>query len=458
MSKKKADAAVTGAKFVEGLSFGLKFDYKPTVDDHEYVLQENTEERIHTSDDAVTHKLVNSENLEALKALQPEYAGKINFCYIDPPYNTGNTAGFVYKDSFRNKADSERHSTWLTFMAERLFLTKELLTQDGVITISIDDREVHYLRLLCDEIFGENNFIAQMIVDGGTQKNNAKLVSVTHEYLLVYAKDLKFMNKEQVKWRKKREGIEVLLAKYEKLKLKHGSKYDAISAELKEWVKDQPFTKRLKVFHMADKDGLYTYADLSAPGNGPRFDVLHPITGKPCQVPSRGWGTSPENIQSLIAANQIIFGVDETFQPLKKMRLRNTPDQVERSILAYPSRSSTHLLEKMLGRRNSFNNPKNLDYITDIIRLMSKEDAIVLDYFAGSGTTGHAVLNLNEEENSRRTFIMVTNNESNIYDDVTYPRMKAAITGQYLNGESHKKFDANLTTFTSCVYNGDYDQ
>lgn len=453
MNTDNENVNIVDPQFFDGLNFGLKFNYKPTLTTDNFLLTEKDGEKIVVASDGVTHELIESDNLLALKALHKEYENKIGFCYIDPPYNTGNKNGFAYKDSFRNKADIERHSTWLTFIAERLILTKTLLADDGVIAISIDDREVHYLRVLCDEIFGENNFIAQLVVDGGTVKNNAKLISTTHEYLLVYAKNLRHLTKEKTKWRKKREGVDVLLKKYNQLKKLHGDDYTQISTILKQWVKTQKFTKRLKVFYNADAKGLYTYADLSAPGNGPRFDVLHPVTGKPCQVPSRGWGTSYENIQQLISEDKIIFGKNETFQPLRKLHLKEEKDQVERSILSYPSRSSTHLLERMLGKRNSFNNPKNLNFIQDIIELMSKDDSIVLDYFAGSGTTGHAVLNLNEQHvNSNRKFVLVTNNENKIYDEVTYPRLKATITGQYLNGENKKSLNANLTTYTVSPY------
>jgi adenine-specific DNA-methyltransferase len=433
-------------------AFGLRWEYKPTEVAASYALTERVKERVHTDDAAVTHTLVQGDNLHALWALHDDLVGQVDFCYIDPPYNTGNTEanGFTYKDSFRNKADRDRHSTWLTFMHERLLLTHDLLSSRGIIAISIDDREIHYLRMLCDEIFGEINFIAQMIVDGGNPKNNARFISTTHEYLLVYAKDMAHLSKIKARWRKKREGIDLLLAQYQALKRKHRSDHAAITADLKKWMKTAPLSKRLKVFFNSEPRGLYTYADLSAPGNGARYEVLHPVTGKPCALPSRGWGLAEGKLQALIDDDRVLFGEDETIQPMRKLFLKRENDQVEHSIIAYPSRTPTHLIEKMLGRRNAFNNPKNLDFISDVIRLMCPEDGVVLDYFAGSGTTGHAVLMLNAESpTSRRKFVLATNNENNIYSDVCYPRLRAAITGQWLNGTSHKGLGGNLSAFTA---------
>ena len=430
-------------------SFGLNFSYNSKVDETQYRLVANKRQSLNNHPGAITHTLIKGENLATLKLLESELQGKIDLCYIDPPYNTGGDAksGFTYKDSFRNSGDGERHSTWLTFIYDRLTVTHGLLSERGVIAISIDDSEVAYLRLLCDEVFGEANFIAQVVVDGGNLKNNARFISTTHEYLLLYARNLNKLNATGVKWRHRREGIELLLAQHEELLGKYPGDYAKISKELKQWSKTAPIGKRLKVFFNSDARGLYTYADLSAPGVGARYNVTHPVTGKSCVLPSRGYGLSQEKMLKLIEEDMIIFGIDESSQPLKKLYLKDESDQVQRSIMAYPSRSSTHLLEKMLGKRNSFNNPKNLEFISDIISLTCPADGLVLDYFAGSGTTGHAVLLLNEE-GAQRKFILVTKDENQIYDEVTLPRLRAAITGDWLDGSQHQPLQANLETFT----------
>lgn len=388
----------------------------------------------------LNHILIKSENstflANELKENSFNLLGNVDLCYIDPPYNTGNTeaTNFTYNDSFGSS------QKWLKFMEERLTPLKELLKPTGVVIVSIDDSEVHRLRVLMDEIFGERNFIAQLVIDGGTQKNNARFFSTTHEYMLVYANNITQLYKSGIKWRKQRDGIELLLAEYEKTKKQHGAKYSAITSHLKTWVKTAPLSKRLKVFYNADAKGLYTYADLSTPSSGATYDVLHPVTGKACQVPSRGWGISEKKMGTLIDEGMIIFGADEKAQPMKKLYLQHRKDQVQKSIMEYPSRSSTHLLEKILGKRSSFNNPKNLQMMKNLISLTVPEDGVVLDYFAGSGTTGHAVIELNAEEKTSRKFVLVTNNENNIFDTVTLPRLQKVL--------ETKKHHDGLTVFT----------
>lgn len=387
--------------------------------------------------DSLSHLLINAENTIALDYFrngknQDNLLGQVDLCYIDPPYNTGNspTTGFVYNDSMKQEALAigvNHHKYWLSFMERRMEPVVPLLKDTGIIIVSIDDSEVHRLRVLMDKIFGECNFIAQVIVDGGNPKNNARLFSVTHEYMLVYAKNKAALLKSGIKWRKYREGIDLVLDEYNKKKKSFGTDYEAFTAHMKAWMKGKPLSKRLKVFFNVDARGLYTYADLSTPGKGPRYDVLHPLTGLPCQVPARGWGMSEEKIQALIDEDRVIFGADHTYQPLKKLYLEKKKDQVQKAILDYPSRSSTHLLEKVLGKRSAFNNPKNLDMMTDLIAMVCPSGGTVLDYFAGSGTTGHATVLANKIDGGSRRFVLVTNNENNIFNDVTLPRIQFAL-------------------------------
>jgi adenine-specific DNA-methyltransferase len=397
----------------------------------------------------VTHDLFCVDNEKFLDYAAKPYASSIDFCYIDPPYNTGNSfrTGFTYHDAFHKKGDGNRHKSWLVFMKPRLKKTLPLLKKTGVIAISIDDSEIHRLRVLCDEVFGEKNFVAQIVVDGGAMKNNAKLLSVTHEYLLVYAKNLPALLASGRKWRVKRDGIDILRAKEKELRKKHKTDYTTLSLELKKWMKTSPLSKRLKVFYNADAGGLYTSADLSTPNSKRFYSYPHPITGKPVKTPSRGWGMDYGQLKAMAEAGEILFFEDEKRQPMKKLYLSDTNDQVVRSIMSFPSRTSTHLLEKMLGRRSSFSNPKNLDYISHLVDLICPKDGVVLDYFAGSGTTGHAVENLNASTGATRKFILCTNNENKIYDDVTKPRLIAAVTGFWGDGSKHKFSGEGLSEF-----------
>ena len=403
----------------------------------------------------MNHKVYNGDNIDFLNTLNEDDTNKnsVDFCYIDPPYNTGNTKNFVYRDNFRKDDARTKHQVWLDWIEKRLVKTVPLLKPTGVIAVSIDDKEVHHLRLLMDKVFGEDNFIAQVIVDGGNMKNNAKLISVSHEYLLVYGKSVSALTKAKTVWRQEREGLAAVRRKEKQLRKKHKEDYATISAEMKEWLKGAKVPKRLRLFHNADAKGLYTYADLSAPGAGARYDVLHPESWKPVMVPSRGWGLTEEKMQALITDDMIIFGAGpdgHLRQPFKKLYLKDGKDQVIRSIMSYPSRTSTHLLEQILGERGLFNNPKNLDFMKFLVDTMCPEDGVVLDYFAGSGSTGHAVLDLNEDSAlSERVFILCTNNENGIHDRVTKPRLDAVVSGKWLNGKVYPaKTDASIEYIT----------
>lgn len=389
------------------------------------------------------HSVYNADNLVFLDHLIKEGTREqsVDLCYIDPPYNTGNSKSFVYTDKFKKDDSRSKHEVWSDWLEERLVKSLPLLKDTAVVAVSIDDKEVHYLRLLLDKVFGENNFIAQIVVDGGNMKNNARFISTSHEYLLVYAKNLAVLSKSEILWRQERDGLAIIRRQETKLRKKHKTDYATISTEMKAWLKTVKVSPRLKMFHGVDKRGLFTYADLSAPSSGQRYDVLHPDTWQPVTIPSRGWGLTEDKMQNLLLEDGVIFGegVDGHLkQPLKKLYLKDGKDQVIRSVLSYPARTSTHMLEKILGERGLFNNPKNLDLMKFLVDTMCPENGVVLDYFAGSATTGHAVLDLNSENpDIQRSFILCTNNENGIYDKVTRPRLETVLTGQWKKGKPH---------------------
>ena len=267
--------------------------------------------------------LVQGDNLEALKALLPYYAGKVKCIYIDPPYNTGNE-GWVYNDNVnspemrawlgkvvgKEAEDLSRHDKWLCMMYPRLRLLKEFLSEDGVIIVSIDDNEVNGLRFLLNEILGTKNFIAQIIWDK-TRKNDAKLFSVGHEYAVVYAHNLSLLRARQTVWREPKPGAAEILRQY-RIWRNQGLSASEIQTELRDWYKaldDDDPSKKLSRHKWVDDEGIWRDRDLYWPGGGgPRYDVLHPVTKLPCKVPDRGWGfASPEAFQELIDANLIFF-------------------------------------------------------------------------------------------------------------------------------------------------------
>ena len=297
--------------------------------------------------------LVHGDNLEALKALLPYYAGQVKCIYIDPPYNTGNE-GWVYNDNVNSpemrdwlgkavgseSEDLSRHDKWLCMMYPRLQLLKEFLRQDGVIIVSIDDFEAHNLRYLLNEVYGPGNFIAQLVWEK-TRKNDAKLFSAAHEYLVVYARSLARLRELKTRWREAKPGADEIMAKYYELRSKHGTAYAEMEAALAEWYKSLPSgdpSKTLSRYRHIDSDGVWWDRDISWPGGGgPRYDVLHPVTNKPCVVPEAGWRfATAEVMQDQIRKRLVEFREDETNPPFRKAYLFPLDEEiVEDAYLLY---------------------------------------------------------------------------------------------------------------------------
>lgn len=402
--------------------------------------------------------VIEGDNLEALKLLQKSYAGKVKLIYIDPPYNTGKD--FVYPDNFRDsiknyleltgQLDSEGrksttnsetsgrfHTDWLNMMLPRLKLAKTLLRRDGVILISIDNQEISNLRLLCDEIFGTENFVSCMIWEKG-RKNDAKLVSNGHEYVLVYANSLGYLQELKVKWREEKPGAREIWERYLELRALHGANDRAIERDLQSWFSSLPKThpsKKWSRYKRVDKNGPWRDRDISWPGGGgPRYDVEHPETKLPCKVPERGWIYSdPAEMQRQIKLGLVEFRADHLEPPFRKAHIRPIPEedelefdlddvaedvdneseeefanQVRGSYFYKQSQVSVKALRQLMGAK-VFNNPKDFEEIARLIEYTTQNDpdAIVLDFFAGSGTTGQAVWSLNVQDGGNRRFILV---------------------------------------------------
>lgn len=378
--------------------------------------------------DAPNHIIIEGDNLEALTALTYTHEGKIDVIYIDPPYNTGNK-DFVYNDNYVDAEDGYRHSKWLSFMSRRLKIAKRLLSDKGVIFISIDDNEQANIKLLCDEVFGIYNFIAQMIWQQG-KKHIGSFVGVNHEYMLVYAKSKEIINDNQNKWKQRKEGLDKIYAVYDRLKQNYGDDYESIEREIKDWFATLPENDPAygsKHYNRIDFRGLFFAADISqGTGNGPRYDVLHPVTHKPVAKPAGGWRYAFETMQMLLKEERIYFGDDETTVPCRKRYLKETEYELPSSVFYRDGRGASKELETILGSKK-FNNPKDRNEIARILNF--RENSTILDFFAGSGTTLHATMQLNEEDKGHRQCILVTNNENNICEEVTYERNKRVING-----------------------------
>lgn len=401
--------------------------------------------------DETENIFIEGENLEVLKVLQKSYFGKVKMIYIDPPYNTGNDS-FIYPDKFsESKADYEKrvgdkdedgyvtkdgmfkknskengqyHSNWLNMMMPRLYLAKNLLRQDGVIFVSIDDNEVHNLRLLMNEVFGEENFVAQFIWDGG-RKNDSKKVSVGHEYILVYSKiNLDFS--DETLWRERKEGIDSIYKEYENLKIKHHFDFEKVSQELNVWfnsLKEENPAKKHKHYRFADENGVYFPSDLSGPDDGrknrPRYKVIHPITKKEVSIPSRGWRWEEVRMIEEIKNNRVHFGMDETTVPNGKVYLKENEYQAPSSVFYKDRRAASGLLKNLMGEK-VFDFPKDYSIIKRLINLVIRENDIVLDFFAGSGSTAEAVLEYSLEQKLSSKFILVQLPELTDIDSKAY--------------------------------------
>ena len=385
--------------------------------------------------DTTQNVYIEGDNLEVLKLLQKSYYSSIKMIYIDPPYNTGDD--FVYKDNFHDnvknylqltgQVDDEGnristntdksgryHTDWLNMMYPRLKLARNLLKDDGVIFISIDDNEVHNLRKICDEIFGEDNFVSCTIWQK-SKKGDAKLIAKTHEYVLVYAKN-KASIIDSGSWRTKKEGADEVLHKYEEIKNKYPNQHDKISEEMHKWYKnlksDNP-QKDHEHYKYSDSRGLYFPDNFAGPDDGresrPRYDILHPITQKSCKKPATGWRWDEKRTIDALSIDPplIYFGIDETTIPCRKSYLKNNTFEPFSSVFYRDGRSASKALDNLFGVK-AFNFPKDSNVLLTLIELVSKnKNDIILDFFSGSGTTAHAIMQLNAEDGGKRKYICV---------------------------------------------------
>lgn len=372
--------------------------------------------------------LIEGDNLHSLKLLEKTHTGRIDVIYIDPPYNTKNKE-FVYDDRRIGEEDAYRHSMWLSFMEQRILILKRLLSERGVIFISIDDNEQANLKLLCDEILGEKNFIAMAIHKNNSSKNQAKFLSVSTEYVLIYAKNINELkslyadNKDG--WKLRKKGASDVNKKFQELK-KAGFSLEEIETAIKDMYRIPKYS-HLSRWNKVNEYGVFKDADLSR-ANGPKdYTIINPETGKECVIPDRGWGKSYEELLRLQSEGLIWYG-DPNTPPGMISYITGDDFSVPDSFWYYDNSIDTKLIRKLFGK-DAFNNPKPLDMIISILEMIMYRDCTVLDVFAGSGTTGHAVLELNKIDGGNRRFILCTNNENNICEEVTYQRIKRVIEG-----------------------------
>ncbi len=369
--------------------------------------------------DETKNIFIEGENLEVLKVLQKSYFGKVKMIYIDPPYNTGNDS-FIYPDKFsetkaeyqkrvgdkdeegyltkdgmfrkNSKENGQYHSNWLNMMYPRMFLAKNLLRQDGVIFVSIDDNEVHNLRMMMNEVFGEENFVAEIPWQARQSIQNDIDISSSHEYILVYAKIRRQTNR----------------------RLKESNK--------KIWYKEKSFACYPSLldkgkFSNPDNDfrGIWKADPFDAPNIRPNltYPIINPNTNESFMPPyGRCWRTSEDEYKRLLDDDRIVFGKIGNSKPQlkvfyeEKKEFGSTPNTWFDGNTYGTATKGTKLIQKLFYN-SPFDTPKPIELIKKLLLLSTQKNDLILDFFSGSGTTAHAVMNLNKEDGSNRKYICV---------------------------------------------------
>jgi adenine-specific DNA-methyltransferase len=378
--------------------------------------------------DASQNFFIEGDNLEVLKLLQKAYFGKVKLIYIDPPYNTGKE--FVYPDRYaenfdtyleytgQKDADGKRfstntesagrfHSKWLNMMYPRLHLARNLLTEDGVVLMSIDENEVHNLKNLADQIFGQTNYAGE-IVWKNSSKNDQAYISMQHEYILCYAKS-KEVNSG--KWEERKEGLEDIYKAFEEFKNARGKDWDAIHKDALDWYNQFPESNPIysnKHYNWMDDRGVYFASDISGPTYGQyRYDLTHPKTKKVCKEPASGWRYPEETMRQRVKDDLVHFGPDHTTVPCNKTYLKDAEMQSISSVKFRDGRGASNRLKALFGEK-VFTNPKDEILLKEIFKALNiSNDDLILDFFAGSGSTAHAAFELNRETGSEVKTILV---------------------------------------------------
>ena len=386
---------------------------------------------------------IEGDNLDALKLLQETYLGKVKLIYIDPPYNTGSDA-FVYDDDFtvtgtefseasgqrdedgnllfdmrvNNETNGRFHTDWLNMLYPRLRLAKDLLSDDGVIFISIDNCEFANLTKICNEIFGVGNFVDCITWNTRVPKNDNKGLGNIHQYILVYVKN-KNTNRQ---FTMQKDGLEDVFELLDKLK-RQGVPIPEAEEELKKFYNKKGYDRGITLYNALD-DNYQPWGkiNMSWPNSdtfGPTYDVLHPATHLPTKKPDRGWRWNKETFDRHLdyehtikrhdgsyVCGDIWFAKDENTQPSSIKYLRDVSKMLLRTIISLKSDGGVEL-EGLFGGKSIFSNPKPTALVELLIDSIKEHDAIFMDFFSGSATTAHAIMHLNAVDGGHRQYIMV---------------------------------------------------
>jgi len=417
------------------------------------VLKEVKNKEIITDKNKPVNLLIESDNYHALSVLNYTHAKKIDVIYIDPPYNTGSSK-WIYDNKYVDSEDAFRHSKWLSFMFKRLKLARNLLKDNGVIICTIDDYEIHSLGLLMDEIFGENNRMSILVIESNPRgRTSNAFFATSHEYYLFYGRNALKCKIEEQPLNEEQSAV---------FKYKDDISYYRLLPMRKSGAASRR-NERPKQFYpiYVNKNTL----KLSMTKLSNNWEELLPIdeSGE-----ERVWKLGRENCEKYIKSGDVIAKRGRKGIKLyQKDRIKSgrKPKTMWIDPKYDASAHGTNLIAEILGKRNIFEYPKSLYAVIDSLKTIvrSNKNALVLDFFAGSGTTGHAVLELNKEDDGNRKFILCTNNEDNngngykIAEDICYPRIKKVIEGyKNLKSEDVKGLGGNLKYFKTNFV--DYDE
>jgi adenine-specific DNA-methyltransferase len=412
--------------------------------------------------DSTRNIVIEGDNLEVLRLLRRGYTNEVDVIYIDPPYNTGND--FIYDDRrastiAEHEADaglrdevgatqvgsgsvnaeerrlaSARHAKWLSMMYPRLLVAHSLLKETGVLIAAIDDNEHARLKLLLDRVFGAENFISNVVWDGA-RKNDSQFVSNSADYMLIYAKNASSL--ANVRWREPKEGVDDVFAAGEAAWRKSGHDPAIATRLLREWYASQPkgrFTAGITNYNTIDDEGCIYYGDSlrkPQPTGSSRYDLIHPVTGKPVRMHPNGWVFSQETMAEKNREGRILFGADHTTMAYYKRYLTEAVEQVPKSVFMRTRRSASQRLDALLDS-SPFPFPKDSDELARWFKMIGSNDALILDFFAGSGSTGQAVMDLNALDGGTRRYMLVQlgekvgTDEYETIADITRERLRRA--------------------------------